>query len=158
MEPDIFSGRLFRRGDRGYEEARVGRVFNARRPERYPAAVLLATSEDDVLAGVRLAGEEGWSLSVRSGGHSWAAWSVREDGLLIDLGGVREMSYDDATGIATISPAVRGGLDLALGRVTSIGASTNRGKYTVGGCTPTSTRTPTCSGRHGVPAPASRPS
>ena len=29
---------------------------------------------------------EGWKVSVRSGGHSWAAWSVRDDALLIDLG------------------------------------------------------------------------
>ena len=34
---------------------------------------------DDVIAGVRLAAANGWQVSVRSGGHSWAAWSVHED-------------------------------------------------------------------------------
>jgi hypothetical protein len=34
--------RLILRGADGYEEARFARVFNARRPERYPAAVLSA--------------------------------------------------------------------------------------------------------------------
>jgi FAD/FMN-containing dehydrogenase len=105
--------RLFRRGEPGYEEARVGRVFNARRPERFPAAVLLAASEDDVVAGVRLAREEGWKVSVRSGGHSWAVWSVRDDALLIDLGDMKDMTYDEATGVATATPAVRGGMDFA---------------------------------------------
>ncbi|WP_027006987.1 FAD-binding oxidoreductase [Conexibacter woesei] len=105
--------RLFRRGDDGYEQARVGRVFNARRPERYPAAVLLAESEDDVVAGVRLAAREGWRVSVRSGGHSWAAWSVRDDALLIDLGSMKDMTFDALTGVATANPAVRGGMDLA---------------------------------------------
>ena len=31
-----FAGDIVWRGERGYEEARVGRVFNGRRPERYP--------------------------------------------------------------------------------------------------------------------------
>jgi FAD/FMN-containing dehydrogenase len=105
-------GRLIRRGEPGYEEARVGRVFNARRPDRFPAAVLLAADEDDVAAGVRLARDEGLKVSVRSGGHSWAAWSVRDDALLIDLGALRDMTYDPRTGIATANPAVKGGDEL----------------------------------------------
>ena len=48
-----------------------------------------------------------------SGGHSWAAWSVRDDALLIDLGGLRDIAYDPATGIAAVRPAVRGGTELA---------------------------------------------
>ena len=50
---------------------------------------------------------------MRSGGHSWAAWSVRDDALLIDLGGLRDIRYDPATGIAAVRPAVRGGTELA---------------------------------------------
>jgi FAD/FMN-containing dehydrogenase len=111
-EAATFTGRLLRRGDPGYDDARVGRVFNARRPDRQPAAVLLAESEADVIAGVRLARAEGWSVSVRAGGHSWAAWSVRDDALLIDLGQLRDVAYDPATGVASVHPAVRGGLDL----------------------------------------------
>jgi FAD/FMN-containing dehydrogenase len=38
---------------------------------------------------------------------------VRDDALLIDLGGLRGMAYDNATGVVTARPAVRGGLDLA---------------------------------------------
>lgn len=106
-------GRLLRRGDPGYEQARTGRIFNARRPARFPAAVLLAEDDDDVIEGVRFAAEQGWTVSVRSGGHSWAAWSLREDALLIDLGGMRDMAYEPATGIVSVRPAVKGGLELA---------------------------------------------
>jgi FAD/FMN-containing dehydrogenase len=102
---------IFWRGDAGYEEVRVGRVFNARRPDRFPAAVLLAEDEDDVVAGVRLARERGMRVSVRAGGHSWAVWSLRDDVLLIDLGGLREMTFDPATGIATASPGLTGGAE-----------------------------------------------
>ncbi|WP_062202081.1 FAD-binding oxidoreductase [Demequina salsinemoris] len=106
-------GRLFLRGEPGYEEARVGRVFNARKPDRCPAAVLEAADAEDVVAGVRLAIERGWRLSVRSGGHSWAAWSVRDEALLLDLGALRSLEYDDATGIVSAGPATMGALELA---------------------------------------------
>jgi FAD/FMN-containing dehydrogenase len=109
----MIAERLVMRGDDGYEQARVGRVFNARRPDRYPAAILTAREDVDVVAGVRLAVQRGWSVSVRSGGHSWAAWSLRDDALLIDLGAMRELTYDSDTGIASVCPALRGGLDLA---------------------------------------------
>lgn len=87
-------------------------MFNARRPERYPAAVLLAAGEDDVVAGVRLARDRGLRVSVRAGGHSWGGWSVHDDALLIDLGRMRDMTYDPETGIATAAPAVKGGEEL----------------------------------------------
>jgi len=107
------AGRLVMRGEPGYEQARADRIFNARRPDRFPAAVLEAGCDDDVIEGVRLAAEHGWPVSVRSGGHSWAAWSLRDDALLIDLGGLRDIGYDPATGVVTARPAVPGGLGLA---------------------------------------------
>jgi FAD/FMN-containing dehydrogenase len=103
----VFDGSIYWRGEDGYEEARVGRIFNARRPERFPAAVLCAASEADVIAGVKLARERGMRVSIRSGGHSWAAWSLRDDALLIDLGRMREMTLDPETGIASANPAIR---------------------------------------------------
>jgi FAD/FMN-containing dehydrogenase len=110
---DRLAGRLLLRGDPGYEQARVDRIFNARRPDRFPAAVLFAEDDNDVIAGVRLAAERGWTVSVRSGGHSWAAWSLRDDALLIDLGRLRDIGYEPATGVVSVRPAVPGGLELA---------------------------------------------
>jgi len=107
------AGRLLLRGDPGYEQARTGRIFNGRRPDRFPAAVLLAASDGDVTEGVRLAASRGWPVSVRSGGHSWAAWSLRDDALLIDLGGLRDLAYNPATGVVSARPATQGGLELA---------------------------------------------
>jgi len=101
--------RLHLAGQDGFEEAAIGRVFNGRRPDRRPAAVLIAETVQDVVDGVLLARDRGWSVAVRSGGHAWAAWSVRDGGLLIDLGELDEMTLDVETGIATAQPAVHGG-------------------------------------------------
>ena len=103
-----FQDRLYWRGDDSYEQERVGRVFNGRKPDRYPAAILKAAHEEDIVAGVRLARELGLKVSVRSGGHSWAAWSVRDDALLIDLDGMREISLDVDTSTVRVGPAVTG--------------------------------------------------
>jgi FAD/FMN-containing dehydrogenase len=100
--------RLFLAGEDGFEEAAVGRVFNGRRPARRPAAVLEAQSEEDVVAGVRLARERGWQVAVRSGGHSWAAWGLRPGALLIDLGGLHELHWDADAELLRASPSTTG--------------------------------------------------
>jgi FAD/FMN-containing dehydrogenase len=93
-----------------FAEAAYGRIFNARKPAVAPAMVAQPETPGDVAEAVRLARRNGWMVSVRSGGHSWAGWSVREDALLIDLGFLREMTLDGE--IATASPAVKGGEEL----------------------------------------------
>ena len=125
--------RLILRGADGYDEARFARVFNARRPERDPAAVLLAESEDDIVEGVRLARDRGWKVAIRAGGHSFPAWSVRDGVLLIDLGAFKETAFDESTGIVSVTPAVTcGELNAYLSgyshSVQHVSGMTNEGK------------------------------
>src|ERR1700675_3415014 len=101
----FFEGRYIERGTPEYEDARTAALFNARHPLRFPAAILEAADEADVVAGVRLARDRGWKVAVRSGGHAWAGWSVRDDSLLIDLAGLREMTVDVNNLTATASPS-----------------------------------------------------
>ncbi len=108
----IFEGRYIERGSAEYEAARTSALFNARYPQRQPAAILEAVREADVVAAVRMAKDHGWKVAVRSGGHAWAGWSVRDDSLLIDLAGLREMTVDAANLTATATPAIRGGQEL----------------------------------------------
>jgi FAD/FMN-containing dehydrogenase len=108
-----FTGELLLRGEEGFDDARVDRIFNRRLSDRSPAAVLRAATEQDVVLGVRLAIERGWQVAVRSGGHSWAQWSVRDEALVIDLAALHELAYDEATGIVSASPAIQGGAELA---------------------------------------------
>jgi FAD/FMN-containing dehydrogenase len=91
-----------------YERARIDRVFNNRRPKRYPVAVVEAESTEHVAEAVRLAKSKGYRVSIRSGGHSWAAWSVRDSAVLIDLGNLKEIDLDESTGIVKVSPSTTG--------------------------------------------------
>jgi FAD/FMN-containing dehydrogenase len=99
---------ILRRGDPGYEAARLDAVWNARKPHRYPAAILLADTAEDVAAGVRLARAEGLRVGIRSGGHSFVGNGVRDDCLLIDLSRLTGVGYDPDTGIARVEPAACG--------------------------------------------------
>jgi hypothetical protein len=99
---------IYWRGDLHYEHARIGRIFNLRRPDRYPLAVVEAKREEHIVEAVKLANKLQCRVSVRSGGHSWAAWSVREDAILIDLGKYYELSYDADTHVTKVSPSITG--------------------------------------------------
>lgn len=125
-----FSGQIWLRDEPGFEDARIDRVFNRRLPERRPAAVLRVADEQDVVNGVRLARERGWQVAVRSGGHSWAQWSIREDALVLDLAALDSVSYDAATGVASAGPATKGGAELAP-------YLASLGRFFVGGHCPT---------------------
>ncbi|RAH76581.1 FAD-binding domain-containing protein [Aspergillus japonicus CBS 114.51] len=90
------------------QEARVGRVFNHRRPDRFPLAVVKATCQEDIIAAVKLAKAKKCRLAVRSGGHSWAAWSVRDNSILLDLGNYKQLDVDPATRTARATPSMTG--------------------------------------------------
>lgn len=94
---------------KAFSEAVWGRVFNRRRDtSRVPRAVVQASCVAHVREAVELASREQCRVSVRSGGHSWAAWSVRQDAVLVDLGGLRHMAYDERTKIVSCSPSATG--------------------------------------------------
>ena len=102
-------GSVLWREDAAYEAARRAVVWNGRKPLRFPALIVRVADEEDVIKAVRYAKANGLKVSVRAGGHSWAGWSVRDESLLIDLSDLQEISLDAETGIARVSPAVKGG-------------------------------------------------
>jgi len=74
-----------RRADAEYEATRRRMVWNERIPERLPDVIVLVTSDADVVEAVKLARARGLRISIRAGGHSWIATSLRDGGMLIDL-------------------------------------------------------------------------
>jgi FAD/FMN-containing dehydrogenase len=100
-------GETFVRGHEGYEAARRAAVANARTPDREPEMIVRARTEEEVVAAVELAGQRGWQIGVRSGGHSWSGNHLREGGLLIDLSEMTEVTVDAETRTATVQPGRR---------------------------------------------------
>jgi FAD/FMN-containing dehydrogenase len=106
---------LWRRGDPGYEDARLAAVWNSRKPDRHPAAIVRAATDQDVAWAVRTAAAEGLTVSVRSGGHSWYGNAVRDGVMLIDLSRLTAIEIDRGSMCAAVEPAAIGrDLDAAL--------------------------------------------
>ncbi|MFN8589892.1 MAG: FAD-binding oxidoreductase [Thermomicrobiales bacterium] len=98
------TGRVFWPSDAEYDAARWD--FNTR-ISRFPAAIVVCSETADVQNAVRWAREQGVPLRARSGGHSYEAFSTLDDGLVIDLAGLQEVTIDPARGEATVGAGVR---------------------------------------------------
>jgi FAD/FMN-containing dehydrogenase len=131
-----FVGEVLLPGDRGYDEAR--KVFNGMIDKR-PAVIARCASTHDVVAAVEFARQNALVVAVRSGGHSVAGMSICDDGILIDLGPMKEIDVDRKAKTARVGGGVLSGeLDAATqehgvhtpsGRVTTTGI----GGFTTGG-------------------------
>lgn len=105
---DEIAGRVVWRGDEDYEAARRRVVWQDRKPARYPEVIVHAKTGEDVKAAVTWARSNKHRVSVRSGGHSWAGSSIRDGGLLVDVGELRDIEINVNKRIAVVGPGVKG--------------------------------------------------
>lgn len=99
---------VFHRGEPGYEEARLASCWNARAIARYPEVIVQAKSAEDVALAVRAAAQRGWTVGIRSGGHSWAGNHVRDGGMLLDVSRLTDVEIDPLARRARVGPGVHG--------------------------------------------------
>jgi FAD/FMN-containing dehydrogenase len=126
--PAELSGRVIWPQDADYGEARLD--FNTRL-SRFPAAIVICDDAWDVQNAIRWARQEDVPLCARSGGHSYEAFSVIDNGLLVDLGGLNAVDIDRQRGEAIVGAGVRlgdlyrrlgdGGHTLSAGTCPSVG-------------------------------------
>jgi FAD/FMN-containing dehydrogenase len=107
------TGRHFFRGDDGYEPARRGSVWNQRVPERYPEVIVQAVDADDIVAAIRYAKANGHQVSIRSGGHSWAANHLRDGAVMLDVSRIDHARIDADRGLAVVGPGKAGSVLMA---------------------------------------------
>jgi FAD/FMN-containing dehydrogenase len=86
-------GQVITPEDETYEEAR--KVYNAM-IDRRPRVVVKAADAGDVMAAVDFARENELDLAVRGGGHSVPGFGTCDDGVVVDLGGMRGVRVDAA--------------------------------------------------------------
>ncbi|MGH9530871.1 MAG: FAD-binding oxidoreductase [Terriglobales bacterium] len=115
-------------GEQGYDTART--IHNAS-IDRRPAMIARCTGVADVIACVRFAREHDVLVSVRGGGHSIAGKAVCDDGLMIDLSGMKAMRVDPAGRTARAEPGLTlGEFDRetqAFGLATTLGVVSRTG-------------------------------
>lgn len=84
-------GTLLQPGDTGYDEAR--QIWNAM-IDRRPGLIVRCRGTSDVRVAVRFAREHDIRLAVRGGGHNIAGNALCDDGMVIDLSGMRAVHVD----------------------------------------------------------------
>ena len=88
-----FAGTIIRPGDEGYDEARMvwNGLFDCR-----PALVARCSGAADVQRAVDFARDNDLTVSVRGGAHSAAGFGTCDDGVVIDLSGMKDVEVDPA--------------------------------------------------------------
>jgi FAD/FMN-containing dehydrogenase len=103
----VFRGELIRSGDENYDAAR--RVWNGM-IDRRPALIARCTGVADVVSAVNFARDHDLLVAVRGGGHSVAGNGVCDDGIVVDLSGMKGVHVDAAAQTARVQPGVTWGL------------------------------------------------
>jgi hypothetical protein len=86
-----FKGGLTGPEDPGYDATRE--VYNAM-IDRHPALIATCTDSDDVAKVVSFARDSGVLLAVRGGGHNGGGLGTCDDGVVLDLSGLKEIVVD----------------------------------------------------------------
>ena len=90
---DRLRGRVVVPGDAGYDAARS--VWNGM-IDRRPALIVMCAGVGDVMAAVTYARAHDLPVAVRGGGHNVAGTAVCDDGVVVDVSGMRGVRVDPA--------------------------------------------------------------
>ena len=104
-------GRVVERGASDYDEARS--LYNAM-IDKHPAAIAYCVDEQDVAAAIGFARERGLRIAVRGGGHNGGGLGSVDDGLVIDLSQINQITVDPAARMVRVGGgALLGQVDAA---------------------------------------------
>jgi FAD/FMN-containing dehydrogenase len=99
-------GEVVARDHELYEAWRTGKSWQLRKTRRRPDIIVQPNSVSDVVEAVKISAESGLEVGIRSGGHSWVASSVRDSGMLLDMGKFRALEINAENKTAIVGPAI----------------------------------------------------
>src|SRR6056297_3995287 len=94
-----FRGRLVQPSDSDYDNER--KVWNGY-IDKHPALIAQCTGTADVIDAINFARKNMIEVSVRGGGHNVAGSALVDDGMVIDLSGMRGIHVDASQKLARV--------------------------------------------------------
>ena len=104
---DGFGGNIVSRTDPGYEEYRQSSHWHHSVPRRYPDLMVQAENVEDVIAAIKHAASHGLKISVHNTGHNAMGSSLRDGGMMLDVGSIADIEIDTVNKQAIVGPGVR---------------------------------------------------
>lgn len=101
------TSQVIRRSDADYENWRSAMTWYLRKPARYPDAIVLVESLEDIIEAVNYARDHGLKLVTRGSGHASNQTCLRDGGLLLDLSKMRKVQIDENSQTADLEPGAR---------------------------------------------------
>lgn len=137
---DAVQGKVIPREVAGFETTRRSLMWNRWLPRgRSPDVIVQATSERDVAAAVRFGKQNRLKVALRSSGHSYHCASLRNGGVLLDVGSLKSIDVDARARRASVGAGVKAGELMArlapLGLAFPVGhcSDVGLGGYLLGG-------------------------
>jgi len=106
LQESIPQSQVIPRDDGRYANAWYKVPWIKNKPQRYPAAIVIAASGEDVRKTVAFAREQKLRVAVRGGGHNWNAAQLRDGGILVDLQRLTGRQIDVRERIMECEPVV----------------------------------------------------
>lgn len=100
-------GKVIGKQDEHYELWRQSMIWHASKPRRYPELIVQANSEEDVVAAVKYAADNGHKIAIRSGGHNSTGCALRNGGMVLDVSAMEDILVDEDARVAFAQPGVR---------------------------------------------------
>ena len=95
----VFSGEILFSEHTDFNSTR--KIFNAM-VDKHPSVITQCANAQDVVSALRFGREQGLDISVRSGGHHVAGWSVTDGGLMIDMRPINKVKVDPSSCTAQV--------------------------------------------------------
>jgi len=99
MSHQELTGQVIVPSDKNYDEARA--IYNAM-IDKKPAIIVVCENTQDVVNAINYSAKNNMEVSIRGGGHNGAGLAVVDNGLVIDLSGMKTISIDSDDKTAVI--------------------------------------------------------
>eukprot|EP01091_Cochliopodium_minus_P019156 TRINITY_DN7966_c0_g1_i1.p2 TRINITY_DN7966_c0_g1~~TRINITY_DN7966_c0_g1_i1.p2 ORF type:complete len:250 (+),score=68.56 TRINITY_DN7966_c0_g1_i1:43-750(+) len=98
--------KIIDRENKKYEDTK--RVFNGVHNHKRPLFIVQPSTTSDVVKSIKYARENNIEIVARGGGHSFAGYSIVENGIVVDFSKMRAIIVDRKTNTAIIQPGLLG--------------------------------------------------
>jgi len=101
---NAIKGEILTKADPAYDRARE--IWNLARHNLQPAMIVKCADTEDVALAVKFAAKFRLLLSVKGGGHNSSGFALNDNGMVVDLSGMKKITVDPQGRTATVGPGV----------------------------------------------------